>query len=361
MKRWFARLGAVLAFALGCLAALEGLLRLAAPVPLNSPRFRTSERYCTELIAGSEGVITTADFRHGFRVDERGRRASAAPAPRGGAATVAVVGDSMVFGEGVADGETFVARLPGALAASGAGEWEAWNLGIGGHGTGQHVARLEDLVASGARPGVALVTFFANDPRDDRECRPFRFADDGMTLSRVTPADMAHPPPKRLPWLVQQPWYRWFTAHSQIVGRLRLRAARNPDKRAAAPGLNALDEPLTPDEVRLTNALYQRLAGDARSWGIPVGIVLVPHKGCFAGDAMRACADKLDTVARIAAEARLPVLDLRASFDARGLDADYYAHDLHWTAAGHARATAPIAAFVARLAAAHREVERPLL
>lgn len=360
MKRWLAPLGAALGFAVGSVAALEALLRLAAPVPLNSPRFRTSERYCTELIAGSDGVITTADFRHRFHVGERGWRESGSP-PHAGARTVAVVGDSMVFGEGVADRETFVARLPGALAAAGAGEWDAWNLGIGGHGTGQHVARLEDLVASGPRPDVALVTFFANDPRDDRECRPFRFGADGMTLTRVTPADMAHPPPKRLPWLVRQPWYRWLTAHSQIVGRLRLRAARTPGEPKATPGLNALDEPFTPDEVRLTHALYQRLAADARSWGIPVGIVLVPHKGCFAGEAMRACADKLDTVARLAAEARLPVLDLRASFDARGLDADYYAHDLHWTAAGHSRATAPIAAFVARLAAAPREDERPLL
>ena len=28
---------------------------------------------------------------------------------------------------------------------------------------------------------MALVTFFANDPRDDRECRPFHFADDHVT------------------------------------------------------------------------------------------------------------------------------------------------------------------------------------
>ena len=360
MKRWLARLGVALGFAAACVAALEALLRVAAPVPLNSPRFRTSERYCTELIAGSDGVITTADFRDAFHVDERGRRVGGSP-HAAGARTVAVVGDSMVFGEGVADGETFVARLPEALAALGAGEWDAWNLGIGGQGTGQHVARLEDLVASGAKPNVALVTFFANDPRDDRECRPFHFADDHVTLERAVPADMAHPPPKRLPWLVEQPIYRWITSHSQIVGRLRLRAARNPEKRAAPAGANALDEPMTPEELRLTNALYQRLAADSRSWGVPIGIVLVPNKGCFAGDAMRACAEKLDTVARIAAESGLPLLDLRGSFGAERIDSDYYPHDLHWTAAGHARAAPPIAAFVARLAAAPREAERPLL
>lgn len=362
MKRWLARLGAVLSFTLGTVAALEALLALAAPVPLNSPRFRTSERYCTELTAGSDGVITTADFRHTFHVDERGRRTSGS-GPRAGARTVAVVGDSMVFGEGVADGETFVARLPGALAAAGAGEWDAWNLGIGGHGTGQHLARLEDLVASGARPDVALVTFFANDPRDDRECRPFRLAADGAALTRAVPADMAHPPPKRLPWLVEQPAYRWITSHSQIVGRLRLRAARSPEKRvsaAGAPGLNALDEPLSPDAVRLTNALYRRLAADARSWELPIGLVLVPHKGCFTGsDAARACATKLDTVARIAAESGLRLLDLRTVFDPARLDSDYHAHDLHWTVAGHARATAPIAAFIEQLAASRGGTVRP--
>ncbi|MFN7956653.1 MAG: GDSL-type esterase/lipase family protein [bacterium] len=370
MKRWVRRLGLAAAFAVTCAAALEALLRIAAPIPLNSPRFRTSARYCTELWPSNDGFITTVDFRHAFRTDERGWRRSgaqspgSAPAPR----SVAVIGDSMVFGEGVADDETFVARLPAALAERGAGRWDAWNLGIGGHGTAQHLARLEDLMTSGRRPDVALVTFFANDPRDDRECRPFELAADGTSLARVVPAYFAHPPPKRIQWLAEQPAYRWITSRSQLLGRIRLKLARTEDRRHGTdtsvpperrPGGNALDEPLTPDALRLLTSLYRRLASDAREWSLPLGLVLVPHKGCFEAGSRAACDAKLDTVARVAAEAGLAVLDLRPAFAARSIETDYYPHDLHWTAAGHAAATAPIADFIVRLEARTGGSERP--
>src|SRR5689334_21930394 len=101
--RWIRGAGALLVFCVVCVAGLEVLLRALAPVRLNSPRFRTSERSCTELIASSDGVLQTTDFRHAFHVDERGDRSSAR---RGSPErTVAVVGDSMVFGEGVEDHE----------------------------------------------------------------------------------------------------------------------------------------------------------------------------------------------------------------------------------------------------------------
>ncbi len=365
MKRLQRRLGLAAALAAACVLTLEALLRLAAPIPLNSPRFRSSARYCTELWPSNDGVLTTVDFRHAFHTDEHGwRRNDRREVASGdGARAVAVVGDSMVFGEGVADGETFVARLPAALADRGAGRWIAWNLGIGGHGTGQHTARLEDLVASGRKPDAALVTFFANDPRDDRECRPFEWAgSDGVSLERVVPAYNAHPAPKRVRRLVEEPAYRWLTAHSQVLGRIRLKLARGGGDRTegasdseraerGAPRGNALDEPLTPDAIRLTTALHRRLAADARAWSIPIGIVLVPHKGCFEAATRPACDAKLDTVARIAIEAGLPLLDLRPVF-ARSSESDYYPHDLHWTPAGHATATTPIADFIVHLATA---------
>ena len=356
MKRAFRRLGLAAAFAAICVLALEVLLRLAAPIPLNSPRFRSSARYCTELWPSNDGVLTTVDFRHAFHTDEHGWRSSD-------------LGDR-ASGEGVADDETFVARLPAALAERGAGRFSAWNLGIGGHGTGQHTARLEDLVASGRKPDAALVTFFANDPRDDRECRPFEWAgSDGVSLERVVPAYIAHPAPKRVRWLVEEPAYRWLTAHSQLLGRIRLKLARGggertegaSDSERAERGArrgNTLDEPLTPDAIRLTTALYRRLAADARAWSIPIGIVLVPHQGCFEPATRLACDAKLDTVARIAIEAGLPLLDLRPVFE-RSSESSYYPHDLHWTRAGHATATAPIADFIVRLAAVASGSARP--
>ena len=56
MKRAFRRLGLAAAFAAICVLALEVLLRLAAPIPLNSPRFRTSARYCSELWPSNDGA-----------------------------------------------------------------------------------------------------------------------------------------------------------------------------------------------------------------------------------------------------------------------------------------------------------------
>lgn len=353
LRRWLVRLGWLAAFATVCVAGLEIALRIAAPVPLDSPRFRTSARYCTELVPSNDGVLTTVDFRHSFHVDASGRRRDP-NRPPAGARTVAVVGDSMVFGEGVADHQTFVAELPAALAARGGGPWDAWNLGIGGQGTAQNVARLEDLLASGAHPDVAIVAFFSNDPRDDRECRPYRLAPDGHTLERVVPAIMAHPPPRRLPWLVAQPWYRWVTAHSQIVGRIRLlamHAAAARPAHAVAPGrarLGALDEPIDDPERQLMAALYRRLADDARTHGLPIGILLIPHKGCFEA-AVEACDAKLAEVTELAHAAGLPVLDLRSALRAMAPARLYYPHDLHWTPAGQRAVVAPIAAWILTL------------
>ncbi|MFN7950346.1 MAG: hypothetical protein U0610_01355 [bacterium] len=195
----------------------------------------------------------------------------------------------------------------------------------------------------------------SSSPRTERASRAW--------CPRIPPT---HRPSESSGWRSSRPTAGSPRARSSSDGSgSSWRAPRTDDTapiRACRPserGGNALDEPLTPDALRLLTSLYRRLASDAREWSLPLGLVLVPHKGCFEAGSRAACDAKLDTVARVAAEAGLAVLDLRPAFAARSIETDYYPHDLHWTAAGHVAATAPIADFIVRLEARTGGSERP--
>jgi hypothetical protein len=95
--------------------------------------------------------------RHGFR-GEFGARQGSDGKPR-----FAVLGDSVTFGMGSADADTFVARL-NVLAG---GETEFLNFGIPGYSTDQEVLLLEREVFSFRPSHVLLVVFLANDLIDN--------------------------------------------------------------------------------------------------------------------------------------------------------------------------------------------------
>jgi hypothetical protein len=78
--------------------------------------------------------------------------------PSGGSERILLLGDSFTFGAGVADSETFAARLDAALDSSG----NAWNAGQPGYGVYQMQAMLE-RVAPKLSPTVAVVVIWEGD------------------------------------------------------------------------------------------------------------------------------------------------------------------------------------------------------
>ena len=82
---------------------------------------------------------------------------------------VAVIGDSLTLGWGVADNETYAARLEQVLRARFPGrDLDVVNLGIGGFNTRQAVTWLERNVAR-VEPDLVLVGFYTNDVPDSLE------------------------------------------------------------------------------------------------------------------------------------------------------------------------------------------------
>lgn len=151
------------------LASLVSLIagEAAARVLWGAPRrerlpmmeVRANPRRGFELVPSSEHYTYLERVRVnalGLRGPELGPKAS-------GEARVLALGDSMVYGQGVAEEDTVPARLEAELArAGGPARWRAVNGGVRSYDTAQEVALAEEL-APAVAPDVVVLFWFAND------------------------------------------------------------------------------------------------------------------------------------------------------------------------------------------------------
>jgi lysophospholipase L1-like esterase len=100
------------------------------------------------------------------RVNSHGTRDRERPVARTGAPRIAVIGDSITFGSGVAPHERFTEQLERLLAVRRGGAVEVLNLGVGGYDTLQEVATLEHVGLRFA-PDLVLVGYCVNDLGDN--------------------------------------------------------------------------------------------------------------------------------------------------------------------------------------------------
>jgi lysophospholipase L1-like esterase len=113
--------------------------------------------------------LTVHSNRHGFR----GRRELDEPDAR---RRVVVLGDSMVFGEGVEESERFTDQLEAAEPA-----WRVDNLGMTGFGPDLMLRALEE-VGLGLKPDVVVLTIYTDDLRRVRPA----YAGAGFEIPRFT-------------------------------------------------------------------------------------------------------------------------------------------------------------------------------
>ena len=136
-----------------------------------------------------DGFVTTNSL--GFRGSE-----VALPKPAGRLRIVAI-GDSLTFGWGVNDNETFCSRLAGLISARFPGQdVDIVNLAVGGYDTRQEVGLLRRHV-SRLQPDVVLVGFYSNDV-------PEAFDDKGAAANSGQPARVMHLNPAPASWLDAQ-------------------------------------------------------------------------------------------------------------------------------------------------------------
>lgn len=145
------------------------------------------DRIAYELHPNLSGVTFKAA---GLETNRHGFRSADIPleAPAGGV-TVVGVGDSIMFGHGVEQAETYMELLGGHLREAEAGiEWRVVNTGVPGYNTVMEVATLEEK-ALGFDPDLVIVGLCSNDYSPPNFVRP---AEDPWSLTRSYLLDFIH-------------------------------------------------------------------------------------------------------------------------------------------------------------------------
>ena len=323
-----------LAVLLGALAA-EAILRLAEPAFLDGTRARHphvySETYGWTLRAGSRyrgrgGETITINDR-GYRGPRHGDR----PGP--GITRIVMLGDSVAFGSGVSDEETFSALLDARP------DLEVVNLAVDGYGTDQALLRLEREGLAYA-PAVVVLNFcLRNDYFDNalpvalydgRSPKPyFTAGPDGLVL---------HDEHLRLR-RPQRAAVR-FIERSSLVNAILAGFGRTP--RAVGGGRDEEDWGERRNTVlagferaaELTRRLILRAARISEEAGAHFVVVIHPDRRAWSGDA------SLVTPLTSGGLAGTPLVLMQGEYAARGLALDAITLDRlgHLNPAGHVAA-----------------------
>lgn len=146
------------------LAACELLVRWRVGVPLvERPPLLVVQ---ANPFRGWEMVPGLAHYTylHRVEINSLGLRGAEVPAHKApGEVRVLALGDSMTYGQGVADGDTLPARLELELRALASDrDWRVVNAGLRGYSTRQELGLLEELGAR-LQPDVVLLLWYWND------------------------------------------------------------------------------------------------------------------------------------------------------------------------------------------------------
>jgi len=349
------------------LAGAELVVRAFFPQPAFFARpgiYVADARTGYRMRGGVDGVVgNVAEFENRFHLDAAGLRGPEVGAHRPGVLRVLVLGDSLTFGPGVDDDQTYPALLGRELAAHGIAA-EGLDAGVGGYGVPDEVAWHAAYGLPLQPDVVVLGVFTGNDLQDADPAKPPLAVEDGELLDA---SDRRRSKP-----------FHWLFQRSQLVALAKYSLPEGVDRRLRRlldlpePGaVRALRGEMatyarTPDAAtlagaRASEAAIRRLVALDREHGIATVALLLPSylqadRRAW-DDAVRALA--LDPRAYDAAvpgrlfaaalaRAGVPTLDLGPPFAqgvARG-ERLFYPHDHHYTAAGHRLIAHELAAFL---------------
>jgi len=237
----------------------------------------------------------------------RGRPYAGPPAP--GHRRIVLLGDSITFGYGVADDETFAARLETLEPAL-----EVVNLAVQGYGTDQELLKLEDQGFAYRPDAVVLGFCLANDFRDngaDRSIndpayrKPFFTLEDGRLVLHEDHVRRSALERAGLALTRRSALFSWLQARAHPGGATAEEAA--PDTSDAPPARE------------VTLALLRRMAEETQARGVRLVILIFPNYREFLKPTRRAEAIVADPGLQGAT-----VVDLRPRYEARGFDRDHY-------------------------------------
>lgn len=366
MKRRLGTLAVAAASGLVALALSEALVRVFAPQPLRPPwddeiggiRVPRPALVGRQRAPGKFAVTVSINAQR-FRSRREYERE---PAP--GVARIAVLGDSLAFGWGAEDGETFPARLEGLLAQRFAPRrFEVINAAFPGTSLGEKAAWYELGVAP-FRPGLVVLAVAGDDVDGDLFWRAFSLDPAGRAAPSPRWREGPAAPARRARDLVKRlPGYEWLVENSELFAVVR----RGVTVLLSSERTSSLGRrPATPEETRLFRehglallAAELRWLGDrvARSGGrlavvfLPFRESIYPTPGWWA-DELRwkssAVVERLNAACR---DQGLPFVDVTRDLVARAGEGsrDLY-HDgeeTHPTPEGYRAIAESVAGFLA--------------
>jgi lysophospholipase L1-like esterase len=275
---------------------------------------------------GEASWETTAVEHH---INRQGRRGPEVPTLKpSGEFRILSLGDSFTFGDGVADGETFTARLEDLLnedAESGL-HYRAINAGVSGFNTFQEVAWLKHIGPS-LEPDLVLITFYINDAYEDDR---FGALISGRAAGVIHPgAESSQLPLWSLRW-VENTWARWRSSE-QVIAVYRAQFS---------------DKPMVGGQDWRTS---RAALADARAWaeerGVRIALAIFPELHKL--DDSHPFASIHARVREVSVGLGIPTLDLLPIFlgeDARALWV--HVSDHHPNSRAHGMAGRAIASFL---------------
>ena len=339
-REWLLSVGAVLFFATG-LVAVEALLRVADPDYLNRLHGDESsnvysETYGWELRRGFRGF----DFGEWATVNRRGYRGPVHDERKPpGRVRVLMLGDSIAYGAGVKDDETF-----SALLESRHPQFEVVNLAVGGYGTDQELIQLTQEGLR-YRPDVVILNFclfsdvvdnaLSHALFDARQPKPF-FTWDGQALVKHDDHLKLSFPRKLAQWLADR-------SHSYN----RLRGLLGVPRAPRQPGvwIDRMDAVMRnlPPAVDQGLTKIRRMNEQARESGAQFHVLIHPDKASF-----RRESKLLNKFSRTPLLAGISVVEMGERYRAQGLDFDSIAFDSpgHLNKLGHEAAAEAIASLL---------------
>jgi lysophospholipase L1-like esterase len=353
VKRVLARIGLLGATLLLLLVALElGLRAFWGGFYLKGDRayVEPSATRGWANTPSTTAVYGEPEFHFDVKHNALGFRGAEVPAAKPpGKLRVLVLGDSFTYGIGVADDQTFSARLE-ALDP----RFEVLNSGVNGYGTAQELLLLRDQ-GMALRPDVVLVVFFWNDLANNymRDFPRFRLQDGELIWPEPIAVEKASVrPEQRRTWLRHSRVYRFVSDRLKIVGyRLKLLLGIPLESREF---VNLGDREAA---WQLTSALLRELRDRAASIGAQTLVASMPDQVQIETGVtvLGLEPEEYDVQARLresCAALGISFLDLIPALQA-GLPAGeplYYPKDRHLREPGHALVAQALARELDRLA-----------
>lgn len=265
------------------LVIFEIILGVFYPQERQTPLFDATDVFPLALRKNVDGWHRSAEFSVQYKTNAfRLRGPETTLEKPAGTKRILVLGDSLTFGSGVNDEDTFARQLETLLnarpaAARGGVTWEIINGACASWGTAHHLVLLDHLALK-FDPDVVLMAFHDDDPKDNRISGFFSLEDGELvTHERSAPAVSTA---KKI--LDKVPLYAWLSENSNLFSALRLRlAAFIKSRKAKAPKktdiLNTQPKAVWPEkDWKLTERLFVEMKTKVEAAGGRLALMHAP-------------------------------------------------------------------------------------